>query len=69
MRAKVFFTAVAQPNSELLGNFFFLGFGELVVEREGFFSFSPAGRIAVGIPQSFGGSNSTAGFFDKGLAF
>lgn len=69
MLAKVLFTAVAKPDSELLGNFVFLLFGELVVKGEGFFSLVAAGSISVSIPESFSGSESAIGFFDEGFAF
>ena len=69
MSAKVFFATVAQPNAELLRDFVFLGFGELVVEFEGAIAFSSAGGIAMGIPKPFGRANPPTGFFNQRVAF
>ena len=68
MSAEVFFATVAQPNAELLRNFIFLIFGELIVEFEGAIAFPPAGCIPMRVPKPFGCSNSPTGFFDERIA-
>ena len=69
MSAKVFFTAIAQPDTEVLRDFVFLCFGELIVEFEREIAFSSAGRIAMSIPESLRCSKSPTSFFDECLAF
>ena len=54
MVAKVFFRAVAEPDAKGLGDLFFLGFGEAIVELEGAVAFAAAGFVLVGVPVGAG---------------
>lgn len=77
MRPKVFFTAVAQPNSKRLWNLLFLSFGELIVEYQGAMAkpllrriaLPPTGSVAVRIPQPLSRPNSASGLFDQRFSF
>lgn len=50
MVAEVFFTAVAQPDSQCLGDFFALLRAEGFVESDGCVAFPAAGFITMGVP-------------------
>ena len=65
---EVFFTAVAKPDTKDLRDFFTLGFGEGLVERDGFFALAPAGAVVVGIPVTASDADAAAGFFDQRAA-
>lgn len=69
VRTKVLLAAVAQPDSELLGDFVFLRFAQLIVEGQGFLAFISAGGVTMRVPKPFGGSNPATGLFDESFAF
>ena len=68
MIAKVFLAAVAQPDSEFLGDLFLLLFRQPVVKREGAFSFMTTGSVAMSVPEGAGEPNTAGGLFHQGGA-
>ena len=68
MVAEVFFRAVAEPDAKGLGDLFFLGFGEAIVELEGAVAFAAAGFVLVGVPVGAGEADAAGGFLDESLA-
>ena len=68
MVAKVFFGAIAEPDAEGLGDLFFFGLGEAVVELEGAVAFAAAGFVLVGVPVGAGETDAAGGFLDEGFA-
>ena len=68
MLAKILLAAVPQPDPQLLRDVVFLFFSQGVVEGQGFFPFSPAGPVIVGIPVAAGDPNAAAHFLYEGFS-
>ncbi len=65
---KIFFTAIAKPNPQHLGNLVFLLFGQGVVELESASALPTTSRIIMSIPIAPRYSNTTANFFYQCLS-
>ncbi len=68
MIAKVFFAAIAQPNSKDLRNLFFFRFGEPIVELERPFALHSTGAVSMPVPMGAGEPDPPTGFFSQGRA-
>jgi len=69
MFAKIFFTAVSQPDPQLLRNFRLLFLSQGVVQRQCLFSFAPAGPIIVSIPVAASHPNAATHLLHQGFSF
>ena len=67
MIPKIFFAAIAEPNTQLLGDFILLLWSEFVVKGDRLLPLSPTGPVIVGIPIGTGNPNTTANLFDEGI--
>lgn len=69
MFPEVFFTPVAQPDSQHLRNLFFFAFGKAIVELERALPFEATWAVSVSIPVGSGNANATGCLFDQSDTF